>query len=469
MILALFSCGKAKDKEEKTSQDTSPTDTEQISEIERIDTDTNSLKKKAVEMLNALPDTDMSKGNGITIASASPMSFVTEEQSNAYSYAVTQRNQLFEKKYSTSVTSFSEETDIILENAYYDMLSGLEYADLLSVPAKDLNKFITKGLLLDLNALPRSDFSAEYFDQELMNNVSTPNERYAIYGAFNKDLDNYQCLYVNDTLLETAGIPSPYQSVEKGEWTWDKLLEISKTFAVANTSATVLTSSSASDLADICFKSSGYDYIISSPETIPYVSFASDSSQKVLDLLRGFNTSVKPEYSSDTAALFCEGNTLFCTGKTSDMKKIKALSADWGILPLPKADKNTESYTSLMSKEHSVICVFAGANTENVFAAIEGLNAASYGGYLTEAYYKDLINTSLPDANTLNMLDYVLGVKGIITKNCFTDIYAERIPKLTEYTRDSLSSAAAGNTVHIFMAEDEAKKQLDPILSEIFG
>lgn len=463
-IVIILICLPACSKKPKDNGDTAA-ENSSLDKISAIEPDTDSMKKKAVEALNSLEDTELSE-KGITVFSATDMPIVPENENTVYSYTLAQRNRMFEKKYSASLNQFTEESDILLEEAYYNMLAGIGFADLFSIPAKDLHKYAAKGILLNTNSLPGADFSADWFDAELMNTAASGNDAYAVYGDFNKDISSYYCVYVNRTLLAGANIKMPYNEVDSGSWTWDKLLEISKSFSAVNESAYTVSAASSSEIANVCFKSAGYNYITSGYKTTPSVSFASDSSQKLLELLRNLNNSGNISYLPED---FTSGASLFFIGTVGDMNSVKFTKDDWCILPLPKAEKTQENYMAYMDEDHSVITCFAGAaNASELFYALEGLNAASYGGYLTEAYYNDLILNSLRDSDTLNMLDYICGVKNGVQITDFTDYHASVIPELYTATRDAVAAAAQGNTLHIFNTEESAKKALDPILQKSF-
>ena len=460
LLICLPACTKNKNNNEKDKNGDSSLD-----KISAINIDTDPMKKSAVNALNSLEDTVLSK-KGITIYSATNMPIVPENENTVYSYNLAQRNRMFEKKYSTSLNQFREESDLLLDEAYRNMLSGIGFADLFAIPAKDLHRYAEKGILLGTNALIGADFEADWFDKDLMERASNGNDAYAVYGDLNKDISSYYCLYVNRTLLSGAELKMPYSEVESGKWTWDKLLEITKNFGAANESAYLLSAESNTEIANVCFKSAGYDYITSGYKVTPAVSFAKDENQALLEILRSLTSTKRI---SNLPEDFTGGTSLFFIGTVGDMNKVKFTKDDWCLLPLPKASAGQENYMAYMNEEHTVITCFAGAaNSSNLFYALEGLNAASYGGYLTEAYYNDLIINSLRDSDTLNMLDYITGVKNGVQITDFTDYHASAFPELYTHTREALANAAASDTQHIFNVEENAKKALNGVLEKNF-
>lgn len=467
MLLCLLSACGGKDKESSGISELTAAGESAVTELARIEVDTDDLKKQAVAALNALADTDISADGNLTVASTTSLNYVPNADSSDYGNAMLDRNKMFEKKYGVQLVELTELTDdVMLDNAEKNYLSGLKYSDLLSIPQSSVHRYAEKGLLLNVNSLPGADFSASYFNGEAMSSVTAGYRNYVIYGDFNKDLSNYYCVFVNHSLYAESGMELPYLSVEKGDWTWDRMLEISRTFNAIRPDLKAVTAASFSELTDTAFKSSGYDYFTTGYGITPAPAFASDDSQKLLEVLRGMFT-VYSDPAETPAAGFSTGNALFCIGETGDMDTVKTVGSDWGMLPLPKQFAGESNYTSYLAPDHAVICIFAGAESQNLFAAIEGLNAASTGEYMTEAYYNDLIVNSLPNSNTLNMLDYIFGRKKSRTVTDITHIYGTVYPELLTYTRDAIAEAAKGTSVHIFAAEDSAATNLENILKDL--
>lgn len=468
MLLCLLSACSGKDTNKNDAMDTPNVEESAVHGLSRIEVDTDDLKRQAVAALNALPDTDISADGNLTVASTTALHYVPNADSSDYGNAMLERNKMFEKKYGVQLVELTElADDVMLDNAEKNYLSGLKYSDLLSIPASSVHRYIEKGLLLNVNSLPSTDFSAPYFNGAAMSSVTAGYRNYAIYGDFNKDLNNYYCVFVNHSLYAESGMELPYLSVENGDWTWDRMLEISRSFNTARPDLKAVTANSFSELTDTAFKSSGYDYFTTGYGITPSPSFASDGSQSLLETLRGmFGIYSAP--ANNAPSDFVDGNTLFCIGKAGDMDKVKTVGGDWGMLPLPKQFAGETDYTSYLTPDHAVICIFAGAESQNLFAAIEGLNAASTGEYMTEAYYNDLIVNSLPNSNTLNMLDYIFGRKKSRVVTDITHIYGTAYPELMTYTRDAIAETAKGTSVHIFAAQDSAAKNLENILKN-FG
>ena len=442
--------------------------------LTRVEVDTDSMKKQAVAMLNSLDTVNLNSSNGFTVASTDQKVYVPDSNNSNYNAALIERNKMFEKKYSVEINQFYDSTDAMLEEAYQDMLAGIYYTDVFSIPQRDLGRFISKGVLLKTSSLPDIDFSAAYFDSAAMEQASAGFDCYAVYGEFNRDIDSYYCLYVNRELLARAGLSMPYDMVKNGTWTWDELIHMVRASAQINTDAAAIASSAMAELTAVCYKSSGANFIDTGYQKTPSVAYGNENTANVINLLRTLTQSGKSVYdatseSSSAVTDFMQGKALFCIATVGDMKKITTMQNDWCVLPLPKTDAGAETYYTYAGASHAVIACYAGAkNTDAVSAALCGLNAASSGGYLTAAYYYELIDTSIRDSSALDMMDYICGIKGGHAVNDFTDVYGDTHPALISDTKEALVQTLLNYSLDAYSVAQASQKDLGWRMSAAF-
>ncbi len=407
--------------------------------ITEVVVDTDSMKKKAVEALNGISSVNLD-GKNFTIASTASLVYVPESKDTNYKAAIDERNRMFEKKCAAQLLQFNDNEDIMLRTAHLNLLSGVYYTDLFSIPQKDLGRFAAQGILLKTSSLVGADFSAEWYDSSMMMQAAYSSEGYGIYGDFNRDIATYYCLYVNRELLSAAGLKMPYDSVKDGTWTWDELISMLRSNADIN-GAVAVSSSNMGLLTKAVYKSGGNSFVDTAVGKEPSLAFNNERSAGVMSLLRrigGYKTLYNENAESGSARSdFMQGKSLFYIGTVGEMKTITTMSPDWCILPLPKTISSNDSYYSYVSPEHAVIAVYAGSQCGDITEVIDALYASSTGGYLSDAYYYELIDTSIRDSAALDMMDYICGIKGGRPINDFTDIYTEYRP----YTVDAVAKA----------------------------
>ena len=173
LCLSVTSC-KEKEIKENTENDTLVTDN-----VTEVVVDTDSMKKKAVEALNGINSVNLG-GKNFTIASTAAMVYVPEAKDTNYRVAVDERNRMFEKKCSAALLQFNDNEDIMLRTARLNLLSGVYYTDLFSIPQKDIGKFAAQGILLRTSSLVGADFSKEWYDGSMMAQAAYSSESYGI-------------------------------------------------------------------------------------------------------------------------------------------------------------------------------------------------------------------------------------------------------------------------------------------------
>ncbi len=420
---------------------TEPSDTVDThgNKVTAVVVDTDSMKRKAVESLNSISSVNLG-GKNFTVASTADMVYVPESKDTNYKVAIDERNRMFEKKCSAHLLQFNDNEDIMLRTARLNMLSGVYYTDLFSIPQKDLGKFAAQGILLRTSTLVGADFSKPWYDSAMMEQAAYSSESYGIYGDFNRDIASYYCLYVNRDLLGSAGLSMPYDKVKNGSWTWDELIAMLRANAEINGMA-ALSSSNMGLLTKAVYKSGGNNFVNAGKGKDPALAFNNESTAGVMSLLRrigGYKTLYNENAESGSArGDFMQGKSLFYIGTVGEMKTITTMSPDWCILPLPKTVASQDIYYSYVSPDHAVIAVYAGSHCGDMTQVIDALYASSTGGYLSDAYYYELIDTAIRDSSALDMMDYICGIKSGKPANDFTDIY----PDYRSYTVDALAKA----------------------------
>ncbi len=436
----------------------------------KVTVDTDSMKKQAVAALNSLRSVALEPT--LSIASSAEMVYVPNSANTNYNKAITERNRMFEKKYSTSLIQFSEDVDTMLDTAYLNLLAGIDYTDIFSVPQKDIGRFASKGILLKLTSIPDGDFISPYFDIAAMEQASYGHNNYALYGDFNKDIGNYYCLYVNRELLAAQGLEMPYKKVKDGSWTWAELSALVKASSNLGDAAAIASMDSAF-LVKAGYKSSGGNLVDTGYTKTPAIGYTNSSAQNILQVLGELCNTARSVYDStvesgSAAAEFMQGHSLFYIGTVKEMKTITTMPYDWCILPLPKGSVEQKNYYTYTSPEHAAILVYAGADTENMASTLKGLYAASTGGYLSAAYYYELIDTSIRDSYALDMMDYICGLKDGVPITDFVDIYGDGVPELHTYTEDALTSALSDPNLTAQAIADNVVGSFNSVITKHF-
>ena len=405
---------------------------------------------KAEAAVAALPDHRF-ENQSFTVAVTPEIQFAPNDYSSEYNVALAKRNSMVADRYSISLGQIEAPADLMLSDAYASYLSGIYYSDVMMIPAGKLGEFASKDFLLNVFSLPYADYYKDCYDLKGMTQASAGDTSYAVMGDMTRDIGSYYCLYANTDLLSRLGIEVPYSAVEDGSWSWDTVLEMTRQAMSVDGTVLKIGASTISDLVGGVYKSSGQNYMSTWLGATPKVAYDTSLTEKVTRVIADLRTGDKilfDQYSNTGSSLgdFRNGNLMFYVGTVSQMSDICKMGGGWTLLPMPKTDPAQEDYISRLSSSAPIMVVSASnPYPEDLPYVLDALGAAS-GHYLTEAYYRDLIYNSLNNSKTLDMLDYVTGIKGGRGAYDFVDMFGVSYPELKENTASVIWSCAISGT-----------------------
>lgn len=129
-----------------------------------------------------------------------------------------------EEKYNVTIEFVNIPFEEMVPTLTNSLLSGEPFADIVQLEYKAALPLIKQGLLL-----PISEFTDETNN---INNEANQVTKYSPIAGDYYGFDNPTSLgagmHYNRDLFEQLGLPDPKELYEKGEWTWDKFLELAK-------------------------------------------------------------------------------------------------------------------------------------------------------------------------------------------------------------------------------------------------
>lgn len=342
---------------------------------------------------------------------------VEEENGDVLNDAAYQRNRAMEENYEIVMEynmlpgSYTEATNAIITSVTagdHDYSIGIVH------PYGGLTNLIAGGYTYDWNQLPYVDFTKEWWNQSF-NKELTIGE---ILPCASNDFIyfNSGSIYFNKGILNNYGLENPYELVYNGTWTWDKLSEM------ARVAASDLNGDGVMDDND----QYGYS-IINSHRMIPvsyscgiitsslneegYPVLDNMASEKMVDIVNMYYSLLYENEgtwlaSSDELKPFSEGRVLFLHYVTQNIKALRELEFEFGILPQPKYDEQQENYYSLAQSNVMVI----PSNVEDTeFAGVISEALAIYSNqYVLPALYENTFNYKyLRDEDSIAMFDII--------------------------------------------------------------
>ncbi len=300
----------------------------------------------------------------------------------------------------------------------YDMVAS-GYNDVPKALAGD-------GMLMELHSVPYMDLSKPWYDQNANEQTSLDGKLFATVGDMIL-MDNeatYGVLF-NKKLAEDYGFENFYEKVKDGTWTIDYMTECSRAVAKDLDGDGVMGEKDQWGCIGEAFNT--YAYMVGcgvqayekNKDDIPVFTVNSerfhDSFVKAFQLNRDDKSTMFADRfkAADVWAdvidpAFSEGRVLFNVAGLVRVTVFRAMETDFGILPMPKFDKEQKEYFSIVSTgSANTISIPVTADAERSGAVIEALSAESHY-ILTPAFYDTVLKTKAArDDDSADMLDII--------------------------------------------------------------
>lgn len=148
--------------------------------------------------------------------------------------AVKSRNDLIEERFGVTIKEFRTEaqTDmvsVIRTNA----MSGVSEYDLVMPYMSEAATLAKEGYFFDLAKMENIHLNENYYDQGAVRGLSVMGKNYFATGDLS--LLSFACTHAmvfNKDMIAENGLENPYELVQKGEWTIDKLQEMAQKVTV---------------------------------------------------------------------------------------------------------------------------------------------------------------------------------------------------------------------------------------------
>ena len=283
------------------------------------------------------------------------------------------------------------------------------------------------GYLVNLAGVDGINLTKPWWDQNILQETSIMNKIYYATGDITVvDNDGTWIMMFNKDLQKAFGLPDMYEIVKNGEWTLDKLVELSKGVTTdldgdgQITKADQVGLSTTSDSIRSFFFSTGSRILRKDADDLPYFAFESENVitnfEKIYDIFRGGDDTVL--LADDvggwtvTQAAFLEDRALFYAEVMFHLSSLRNMDTDFGVIPLPKANKEQEGYfTNIHRYASAAVSIPMGGSDEDLKRTGTILEAMAYEGYkyLTPAYYDISLKTKYArDDASSEMLDLIL-------------------------------------------------------------
>ena len=372
---------------------------------------------------------------GMTVIIASPdTEYISpDDTGNELSRYAVERNAAVEDELNIRLVSTSVSIGTMVKQLKQSALAGKERYDILMLPLNEVGRLAYDGLLIDMSAESKIDPSAPYFNISSAAATSFGGAVYGIAGYGSIVPTSYSAVFMNTEILRDSGIDPTklYSAAERGEWTWDDFITYTETVGAVEMFGTVTSQSMADSFADAVFVSSGNSYLWFDSDGIASVGYDPDSAFHAVEYISTLMNDPAAVISDEisTVGNFAAGRTAFAVERLYVMSWLINSDAQWGLLPLPKADEKGE-YRSLVAEDTLVFVIPLSSHDKSASAVtVAAINAASEG-YIYEQFVTYSMNNVLRDNESVGMLDIILD-SAVFDRGI---TYDERFPSLAAIT-----------------------------------
>lgn len=307
------------------------------------------------------------------------------------------------------------QTSVLAADGAYDLV--LQHAVASGASALD-------GYLVNWYDVPHVNFENPWYPQESIQSLTFKGQMYLSVSDMALSLTkNTYCMFFDKVIGENYGLGNMYDIVNNGQWTLDKLREVTKSIYVdVNGDGKRNDGDYYGFGTDI--QSNVNTYLWSCNQPVFYfgendtvvVSYPDEKTGIIIDKVKAIiydeeGTTYKTDHSYGIKE-FAKGNVLFANGQIGQSASLLAdYENDFGIIPYPKYDEDQKEYYTMVDGNFSVIAIPKGITAEKLKmagAAVEALSAYSWKNVVPKYYDVALKTRYVRDQESVAMLDLIM-------------------------------------------------------------
>lgn len=347
--------------------------------------------------------------------------------------AIYTRNLMIEEKYGIKIETFEEyDSAKSGKGKSYQRLSTAYMAndttyDAAMIGGYDCSTLAYTGYLYDINQVPYIDVTQPWWDQKVNADLTVNGKLYYTTGDISTADNDATCaILFSKTLVEQNNLENPYELVENGKWTIDKMLEMcSQVHSDLNGDGAYDANDRVGaiiwdDTMMALINASGVKCCTMNENGELTLTLNEERTMAFFDKLPSFYADEiayayqRVSYDITTPLnMFANNQALFFAQLLDLVSYLRDMETDFGLLPQPKATEEQTEYYNTIGSWHSVfLCIPAvQENVERTGVIIESLAAESMN-LVTPAYYEQtLVGKYVRDEESVATLDIILATR----------------------------------------------------------
>lgn len=419
-MLASVSCGSAGTGNDITSDDTT------VSESTETSAETNDREN----VKDNLPETDFG-GDKFTMLVRTERSYefeAEEENGDLLNDAVYKRNLAVEDRFNIKFDNvlmdsvWGDQATQFTNSLRASIQAGEGAYDIVASYAATIPALVSQGVFANWSDMKYVDFSKPWWSEKVKDEMTINGKCFMITGDISLTLwEGMTCVMFNKKLADNYGIGNMYDLVKEGNWTFDKMLDITKDrYQDLDGDGEVSDNDAFGMIHGTVTEIDNYKEAFEIPVTKRgddgYPEFAL-KSEKIVDVLTRLDAWV---WNSNDVywglnldrpvlqEIFSRGNSLLFDSTLGATQNLRDMKDDFGIIPYPKYDENQKDYHSTSLDEFSMFVIPIDAPDMDKTAFItEALCAESYKKVVPVFYDVVLKTKNARDNDSAQMIDII--------------------------------------------------------------
>ncbi len=350
------------------------------------------------------------------------------------------RNELVEERFGVKIAEIRSTADQKMMALIREAcMSFTDEYDLVMPYIPDAATLALEDMFYLVNDYPYINLDNPCWDKNATEGLSINNKNYFVTGDIS--LLTFACTHAivfNKTMITNYGLENPYDLVESGDWTIDKLREMSKNVTKDSDGVTGMSNTDTygflvnSNFVTSMFVGCGERLTDKDADDIPFISVDSESSvtvfSKIFDLVNDSNCTGKIDsttsgfYISSTSGGDVSGHWKAATDSVGNNRTMfRAMSiidivdlgskydCDYGVLPIPKFSAQQDDYYSFVSTLYATCVAIPSSNAEPEKASIIAQALCEASTDTTKYAYYDVImkGRNIKDDESEEMLNLI--------------------------------------------------------------
>lgn len=412
--------------------------------------------------------------------------FSEEDTGDVVETAVYKRNMTIEERLGISIEPLFFESTIhdgskVISAIKSSVLAGSDDYDIFANQMSQSTALILDNFLINLKNLKYLDFDQPWWVHSFMEQLTVNDKCFMMAGDISLSMTEsmYLMYYNKDMYTKNFGSDDMYEIVRNGDWTMDKLLDVTKAvysdvngdgeadiddiYGYATTKirfVDALLGGSGISIAERDSQGMPEFKLEQNPKTFTFV-------EKVNKLIYAENRSCPVASSADgeidMLKRFAAGQLMIIPFTPMGAASLRDMTDNFGVIPIPKLDSDMKDYTTTVHNGFSAFGIIQTTKNSDIAAAVcEAMCAENYRT-VTPAYYEVALKVKYSrDDETSQMLDMI---RDSITFD-FGYIYSGVLDSVMQQFRDLVQKNSNDVASALAKKMESAQKKLEELLTK---